>query len=212
MIIYLIRHGETDWNTKKLLQGAMDIPLNQNGIEVAEITSEALKEVPFDCIYSSPLSRARQTAEILKRDRDIPVILDERLREIGFGPYEGLCCSRENYSIPDENFLKFFLDPGNYVPVEGAESIRHLCQRTTEFLHELVKNPELQEKTILVSAHGAVVKGLLSSLTITDLKDFWGKGVHRNCGVSVLEAKDGKVLLREEDVIYYDEARSTNYV
>ena len=57
MVIYVIRHGETDWNTKHWLQGTTDIPLNQNGIEVAEITSEALKEVPFDVIFSSPLKR-----------------------------------------------------------------------------------------------------------------------------------------------------------
>ena len=212
MVIYLIRHGETDWNTKRLLQGAIDIPLNQNGIEVAEITAEALKDVPFDVIYTSPLGRAKQTAEILRRDRDIPVIEDKRLIEISFGPYEGLCCSKENYSIPDPSFMNFFSDPGNYIPVEGAESIQHLCERTTDLLMEIVNNPDYQDKTILLSGHGAVVKGLLSSITITDLKDFWGAGVHKNCGVSILDVKDGKITLRQENVIYYDEARSTNYV
>lgn len=212
MVIYLIRHGETDWNTKRLLQGAIDIPLNQNGIEVAEITAEALKDVPFDLIFTSPLIRAKQTAEIMRRDRKIPILEEPRLREISFGPYEGLCISRENYSIPDPAFMNFFMDPGNYVPVEGAESIHQLCERTTEFLMEVVNHPEYQDKTILFSAHGAVVKGLLSSITITDMKDFWGKGVHKNCGVSILDVKDGKITLRQEDVIYYDEARSTNYV
>ena len=94
MLIYIIRHGETDWNTKRLLQGATDIPLNQNGIEVARLTAKALKDVPFDVIYTSPLSRAVQTAEIMRRDRDIPIIPDERLKEISFGPYEGLCCAK----------------------------------------------------------------------------------------------------------------------
>lgn len=212
MVIYLIRHGETDWNTVRLLQGATDIPLNQNGIEVAEITAEQLKDVPFDLIFTSPLSRARQTAEILRRDRNIPIIEEARLREISFGPYEGLCCSRDNYSIPDPAFMNFFVDPGNYVPAEGAESIKHLCERTTEFLMEVVNNPEYEDKTILFSGHGAVVKGLLSSITITDLKDFWGQGVHKNCGVSILDVENGKISLRQENVIYYDEARSINYV
>ena len=71
MVIYVIRHGETDWNTKHWLQGTTDIPLNRNGIEVAEITSEALKGIPFDVIFSSPLKRAYQTAEIMKRERQI---------------------------------------------------------------------------------------------------------------------------------------------
>ena len=212
MVIYLIRHGETDWNNKRLLQGAIDIPLNQNGIEVAKITAEALKEVPFDIIYTSPLQRAKQTAEIIRRERKIPIIEDARLQEISFGPYEGLCISRENYSIPDPDFMNFFMDPANYVPVEGAESIHHLCERTTDILIEVANNPDYQDKTILLSAHGAAVKGILSSITITDLKDFWGGGVHKNCAVSILDVNNGKISLRQENVIYYDEARSTNYV
>lgn len=211
MKIYIIRHGETDWNTKHLLQGATDIPLNQNGIELARLTAEALKEVPFDVIYTSPLKRAVETAELLRMDRKIPIIPEERLREISFGPYEGLCCSREGYSIPDPDFLYFFTDPARYTPPEGGESIEHLCGRTTEFLKELMENPSLQDKTILLSGHGACVKGILSSLTITDKKDFWRGGVHKNCGVSIIEVKDGQARLLQENVIYYDEKRSTNF-
>jgi len=211
MVIYLIRHGETAWNTKGLLQGSTDIPLNQNGIEVAELTAEGLKDVPFDLIFTSPLIRARQTAEILRGDRDIPILVDERLKEISFGPYEGHCCRKDGYDIPDPDFNLFFTDPVNYKPPKGAESIVHLCERTTEFLRELVENPAYQDKTILISGHSAVVKGLLSSLTITDLKDFWNGGVHKNCGVTILDVRDGKLSIRQENVIYYDEARSINY-
>ena len=211
MVIYIIRHGETDWNIKRLLQGTTDIPLNQNGIEVAELTSEGLQDVPFDMIFTSPLKRARQTAEILRRERKIPVIEEERLKEISFGPYEGYCCSREGYNIPDPDFLKFFEKPGDYVPPQGGETIAKLCARTTEFLTELAENPDYREKTILLSGHGAVVKGLLSSLTISDLNDFWNGGVHKNCGVTILDVEEGNISIRQENVIYYDEARSTNY-
>lgn len=69
MDIYLIRHGETDWNRMKKLQGTTDIPLNAYGIELAEKTAEGLKDVPFDRIYTSPLIRARKTAEIIRGDR-----------------------------------------------------------------------------------------------------------------------------------------------
>ena len=83
--------------------------------------------------------------------------------------------------------------------------------RTTDFLTELIRNPDMQDKTVLLSGHGAVVKGLLSSLTITDMKDFWKGGVHKNCGVSMIEVKNGEARLLQENVIYYDENRSTNY-
>ena len=211
MLIYIIRHGETDWNTKRLLQGATDIPLNENGIAAAKLTAEALREVPFDAVFTSPLMRARQTAEIMRGEREIPIFEDERLREISFGPYEGLCCSREGYSIPDPEFVKFFADPGNYIPPEGGESIEELCARTTDFLRELMENPSYQDKTVLLSGHGAVVKGLLSSLLITELGDFWKGGVHKNCAVSIVEVANGRATVKQENVIYYDEARSTNY-
>lgn len=211
MKIYLIRHGETDWNTKKLLQGMTNIPLNENGREVARETAEGLKDVPFDVIYTSPLMRARETAEIIRGDRKIPIIEDDRLKEISFGPFEGCCCSREGYNISDPEFIRFFKSPGTYIPPEGGESIAHLCARTTEFLQELMNKAEYQDKTVLVSGHGAVVKGLLSSLTITDLNDFWNGGVHRNCAVTILDVQNGKTVIEQENVIYYDEAKSTNY-
>lgn len=211
MVIYLIRHGETDWNTRRLLQGATDIPLNQNGIEVARLTAIGLKDVNFDLIFTSPLKRAKETAEIIRGDRNIPIIEEERLKEISFGPYEGLCCQKEGWNIPDPDFVNFFANPGEYVPPKGGESILHLCERTTEFLQELVSHPDYQDKTILLSGHGAVVKGLLSSFTITDMKDFWNGGVHKNCAVSILDVEQGVITLRQENVIYYDEARSSNY-
>lgn len=207
MVIYLIRHGETEWNTKRLLQGTTNIPLNQNGIQVAHLTAEGLKDVPFDMIYTSPLQRARKTAEIIRGDRQIPLYEEERLKEISFGPFEGLCCSEEGYNIPDPQFVNFFRNPGAYAPPEGGESILHLCERTGEFLMELVNRPDYQNKTILISAHGAVVKALLHSATNGKLQDFWNGGVHKNCGVSILDVKDGVITLRQENVLYYDETK-----
>ena len=211
MVIYLSRHGETDWNKKHWLQGTTDIPLNENGIEVAETTAEALKDVPFDLIFSSPLKRAYQTAEILKRDRPIPIYTDERLREISFGSFEGLCCKGEGYNIPDPNFPNFFDAPASYTPPKDGESISELCVRATDFLTWLIDQPEYRDKTVLVSGHGALVKALLSSLLITDLKDFWKGGVHKNCAVSIIDVENGKAVVRQENVIYYDPSRSVNY-
>ena len=85
MELYIIRHGETDWNKEKRLQGRSDTELNEYGIELAEITADALKDVTFDRIYSSPLKRAYRTAEIIRLDRDIEIQTDDRLLEICFG-------------------------------------------------------------------------------------------------------------------------------
>ena len=109
MKIYLVRHGETEWNKEYRLQGQADTQLNDYGRELAQITAEALKDIPFDVIFHSPLSRAKETAYILKRDRKIEIIGDERLREMSFGIAEG-CNIREikdNPQDPMYNFLKF---------------------------------------------------------------------------------------------------------
>ena len=85
MKLYIIRHGETVWNTEGRLQGKEDIELNENGIRLAKVTAEAMRDIPFDLAITSPLKRARQTAELIVGDRKIPVIEDERIEEITFG-------------------------------------------------------------------------------------------------------------------------------
>ena len=82
MELYIIRHGETKWNSEKRLQGRSDIELNEYGIELARITSEALKDVKFDRIYSSPLKRAYETAEILRGSRKLDYDIYEALNMV----------------------------------------------------------------------------------------------------------------------------------
>ena len=82
MLIYVLRHGITQWNKLKKVQGAMDIPLAPEGIELAKRTGEALKDVPFDICFTSPLARARQTAHYVLGNRQIPVIEDKESRKL----------------------------------------------------------------------------------------------------------------------------------
>ena len=89
MEIYIVRHGETFWNEKKLLQGSTDIELNENGKKLAVLTGEALKDTRIDRIYASPLKRAYETACLIRGDRDIPIIKNDLIREMNFGDYEG---------------------------------------------------------------------------------------------------------------------------
>ena len=95
MKLYLVRHGETDWNKVKRIQGQVDIPLNQFGKRLAEETAEGMKEIPFDLCITSPLSRARQTAEIVLGGRKVPIIEDARIEELSFGSWEGIGCRPE---------------------------------------------------------------------------------------------------------------------
>lgn len=203
MKIYIIRHGETDWNVVKRLQGRSDIPLNEEGRRLARVTAEALADIPFTRIYTSPLLRAKETAMIIKGNRDIPVIEDERIQEISFGIYEGFFCAEERYTIPNSDFIKFFKQPEQYVAPEGAEKIETLCNRTTDFLQELVHTTAYQNDTILISTHGAALRGLLSTINMNGIAEFWKGGVHKNCAVTILEVVDGRINLLEEGRVYY---------
>ena len=199
----MIRHGETDWNVVRRLQGRADIPLNEEGRRLARITSKALEDVDFSVIYTSPLLRAKETATIIKADRDIPMIEEERIQEISFGIYEGYHCGKDNYDIPDPAFIHFFEKPECYHPPQGAESIEQLCKRTSDFLQELIHNKAMEKETVLISTHGAALRGLLSSINMGGIENFWKGGVHKNCAVTILDVNDGQISLLEEGKIYY---------
>lgn len=207
MKLYLIRHGETDWNIVHKLQGRSDIPLNENGRRLARITSEAVSGIPFTRIYTSPLIRAYETAEILRAGRNIPIIRDERIIEICFGEYEGMYCGKDNYNIPDPDFRNFFDHTDRYYAKNGAESLEEMCIREKSFLDDILKlentleNPDGEH--ILISTHGAAIKGLLTVIRKLELKDFWGDGVHKNCALTTVSVENGIFKVMDEGHIYY---------
>ncbi|HAJ73524.1 MAG TPA: phosphoglycerate mutase [Lachnospiraceae bacterium] len=204
MRLYIIRHGETSWNVERKLQGQKGADLNEKGIRLAEITRDALKDIPFDLCITSPALRARHTAEIIMEGRNVPVIEDERLIEISFGEWEGKKSLGEDPEIPPERFRPFFTDSWNYIPPEGGESIRQIIDRSGEFLDELLSNNNYRDKTIMLSSHGCAVRALLH-FVYEDNSDFWHGSVPPNCAVSIVDAADGKMELIAEDQVYYED-------
>ena len=202
MKIYFIRHGETDWNKEGKLQGRVDIPLNTDGRHVAELTCEALKEVDFDVAFTSPLMRAYETAEIILKEKSVPIIKDVRIIEVGFGAYEGV--KRSDW---DENIKNFFLKSEQYVPKGNGESLEAVLEREGEFLQELFANPMYQKSTVLVSTHGAALSGLLTVIKGNPVAKFWVGGLHRNCGISIVEVQNGIPRIIEEAIVLYDDRK-----
>ena len=124
MMMYIVRHGETDWNRMRRVQGHTDIALNDYGRLLARETAEGMKGIHLDLCYTSPLSRARETAQIILGDRQIPVYDDPRIEEISFGRYEGLKIGGED---PQSRlFGRFFSDTGNYEAPDDAETVEEL--------------------------------------------------------------------------------------
>ena len=177
-MLYVIRHGKTEWNVLHKLQGRTDVPLNEEGRRMAEAAREEYRDVHFDICFCSPLIRARETAEILLRDRNIPILTDGRLMEMGFGSYEGL---ENSFQIPDCPVNVLFYTPELYTsPPGGAESLDALFARTGEFLRERI-NPLLkEEKDVLIVGHGAMNSSIVCQVRNLPRAQFWSAGIE-NC-------------------------------
>lgn len=215
MILYIIRHGETGWNAQGRLQGCADIPLNEKGRQLARITGEVLKEVPFDLVITSPLCRARETGELIVAPsekyfrRRIPVLEDDRIKEIAWGSWEGLGCTERNFEIPDEKYNLFFTDALHFAGSPDGESVADVCARTAEFLQEVIHNTEYEDKTILISTHGCAMRAMLQPF-YEDQQDFWQGHVPFNCTINVVESSKGTARLVQKDKIFYDASLCTD--
>lgn len=176
-MLYIIRHGQTDWNKEEKVQGQTDIPLNENGIRMAREASVKYKDIHFDVCFSSPLIRAYETASLLLEGRNIDIIKDDRLKEISFGKYEGTKRAVVDSTNP---VYPLFHTPEVYVPTGGAEGVEDLCKRTKEFYLECVKPLIDAGKDVLIVGHGAMNCSIICNVLGLSKKEFWS-GMTGNC-------------------------------
>lgn len=177
-MLYIMRHGRTDWNDRHKLQGRTDIPLNTEGRRMAERAAVEYRDVPLDVCWCSPLIRARETAEIVLRGRDVPIWTDDRLREMSFGDYEGL---ENSFDMPDCPVNVIFRAPEKYTAsVGGAETFDELFGRTGAFLREVIEPLMEQEKNVLIVGHGAMNLSIISQIRGLPREAFWSVGIE-NC-------------------------------
>ncbi len=177
--IWIVRHGETDLNAQKLMQGRADIPLNEKGKEQARKASEKIRNIQFDKIFSSPLCRALETAMILTRSDEISV--DERLIELDFGKYDLKKYNRIGMKMALYYFFQQYLPAPK--TVEDYESIRNRC---VSFLSDLEGKGY---ENVLIVSHGAFVRTICQELEEkkpkTSIKYF-----PQNCEIRVYEMSD----------------------
>jgi uncharacterized phosphatase len=150
----LLRHGETDWNACGIIQGRTDIPLNSTGILQAEECGQFLKSSQWDLIITSPLKRARLTAEIINRSLMVPLVEMEELKEKCFGDAEGMTFQERRTAFPD-----------NIYPNQEDEV--SLTNRVMASLNSI--NQKYGDRKLLLVAHGAVIKSILTHLSTGEL-------------------------------------------
>ncbi len=165
MILTVVRHGQTEWNAARRLQGSTDIPLNETGRRQAEETASLLAGERFDRAFSSPLLRAFETGAAILRGRDLTLVPDERLRERGYGCWEGRPKDAEVYA----GLWAY----GKNESSGQVEPVRSCFARVYSFLDEIVKR--YPEERILLTTHAGVAKvircyvlGMMSDRELAD--------------------------------------------
>ena len=141
-MIFLVRHGQTEWNKLKIMQGRTDIPLNEEGINQAKIVGGKLKDIKFAKIFCSPLLRAKQTLQNLGV-KCKNIIYDERLLERNYGEFEKTPKSSFDYNSANKNYKK-------------AECAKDFFNRVVDFI-KMLEN-EYLGKNVLVVTHAGVTK------------------------------------------------------
>lgn len=203
MNIYIMRHGETYWNSRGLIQGSSDIELTPYGIELAEHTRDGLKRdgIQFDRIYTSPYIRAVKTAEIINEKQNAPVITDLRIREMCFGMYEGK--NIKEITAADSNIRNCFSVPSRYQASGDAETFEAVYKRADDFMQNELKPLEGLCNTVLIVCHGAFIRAVLTRIRQMDLDEFWNIR-QPNCCVNLLTLKNGTFTVEKENILYYE--------
>lgn len=167
--IYMTRHGETEWNQVRRMQGQGNSPLTELGREQALWLSERLEGKEINYIYTSPLGRARETADLLNKKVHGEIVEDPRLKEIYLGDWEGLLVEEIKSKNPLE-YNQFWHQPEAF-EMEGKEDFMQVRERAASFFEELIKKHGSGK--VLIVAHAIVLKGLLNYILGLTIEDYW---------------------------------------
>ncbi|MEW6085757.1 MAG: alpha-ribazole phosphatase [Chloroflexota bacterium] len=169
MKILLIRHGQTDWNLNHRFQGHSDVPLNETGRRQAGQLAERLTSFNFDAVYSSDLSRAQETAEIIAVSHQLPVTTDLRWRELSFGKWEGLMYPEIQLEARDL-LAQWETDPEHIPPPDG-ETLGQLAARVGFGMSALLAKHE--QDTVVLVAHGGSLQVLICLALRLSPSNYW---------------------------------------
>lgn len=194
--IYLTRHGETEWNKKKLIQGIMDIPLNKKGEIQAKDLSKKLSHVKFTAVFSSDLIRAKRTAEIITLEKKIAVKTTKALRERYFGKYQGLSFGEKKNKNIRELINKLKSAPQSVK--NEIESDEVIVGRLLTFLREIAV--AYQGKTVLIVTHGGPIRTLLIHLGWGTYENFSEGGID-NLAYVILKSDGIDFFIKETNGI-----------
>ncbi len=187
MRLFLIRHAETDYNSRFLLQGDLDSELTQEGLRQVMLTAKELGKEAIDLVFSSTAKRAYDTARPIALPRRLPVVMVPDLRERAYGIYEGKSLMEAKKEHP-EFFTSASVIDFDAKPEDG-ESLKQVADRVLHFLKRLTEN--FPDRTVVIVSHGVVNKIMIGQLLDGSL-DKIGDYKEANCCINELLLEDGK--------------------
>ncbi|WP_231845403.1 MULTISPECIES: histidine phosphatase family protein [Pseudothermotoga] len=196
--IFLVRHARTDWNDLGLWQGNCDVPLNRAGFEEARKIAERFSKQNVQIVYSSPLSRAHQTAKVISEMLKVPVVLDERLKECEISLWNGLTM-QETLQRFEREYLIWSTDPA--AQIDGVESLQNVQNRIVQFFNELLQK---SFESVVVVSHALSLRTLICwvlRLSLTEHRNF----KLDNGSVSLIEFQDRIRLVYLNDTCHLDQ-------
>jgi len=188
--IYLVRNGQTAWNREEIFRGRTDVPLDETGLKQAEFAGQYFREMEIDGIYSSPLSRAWETAQKIAQFHRIKVEPLPGIIDMSFGNWEGHA-HQEIQQIDKETYRRWREEP-HLARLPGGESLDDIRTRAMAALEEVIRKH--LGKTLIFVSHRVVCKVLICAILGLDNSHFW-QITQDTTAINLIRYKDGKYIL-----------------
>lgn len=201
--IFLLRHGETQWNIEKVFRGQAEVPLTENGKRQAKFAAEHLKNKGIEAIYTSPLLRAKETADIVAGVLNLKCIIDERITGLNFGEWQGRPYSEIEKKYPDE-FRRYKTDPQKFKSPNG-ETLDEAMKRSLDLLKDI--EMEYPDGTVLIVTHRVICKLMLLGILGLGSSRFW-QLYPDTCSLSeFISGPEGYVLKKFNNTSFLEDAK-----
>jgi len=188
--IYLVRHGQTAWNKEEIFRGRTDVPLDETGLRQAELAGEYFKGMEIHAIYSSPLSRALETAQKIAQSHNIKVQPLQGILDMSFGGWEGQ--SHLDIQKNDREIYRQWREEPHLVRLPSGESLDDVRVRAMAALEEVIRNHP--GKTLILVSHRVVNKVLICVILGLDNSHFW-QITQDTTAINLIKYKEGKYIL-----------------
>ena len=202
LTIYLTRHGLTEWNVNRRMQGWGNGELTEKGIKDAKALGQRLADTSIDKVYSSSSKRAYETAQYIIGDRNISLIQMDDLREMNFGDWDGRVRDEVEAEYPEE--FKIFWEKPHLYDRNSGETFEHVRKRAINALEHIIE--ENKEGIILVVTHSIFLRVLMTYIKDIPLADVFKATPPGNTSLTKIEVKDGQLeLIFENDMQHVEE-------